>query len=285
MPDTVALKQKRGRAGGWLAPQLGPAVPAARGRRLHGAGLALLLPGEPPEHLRRLHVDPAAGSRRDLRHHHRRDRPVRGLRHGLQHGHLRQVHRPAAGRRPAAARRHRPGRADLPRHRPDPGLRQRDAGGQAEGPAVPGHLRHVRHRLRRRRDHLQEHADHRAGRDGVRRQRVLLLHRAGEAVLVPRAAAEPVAPGAAQHDHADPDHHRDRLRGRRHLRLRAAAHAVRPAHLRHRRQRGRGRPGGHQRAAPPHLGLHDLLVLRRRSPGSCSCCATSRARRTRAAPS
>ncbi len=118
-----------------------------------------------PENLQNILVAclPGAAPRhgRDLRDHHRRDRSLGRVRHGLRHGGLRQVHGPAPGGGPAARGLDPAGVADLPGHRPDTRPGQWNAGGPPEGAALPGYLRAVRNRLRLFRDHLEEHPDRR----------------------------------------------------------------------------------------------------------------------------
>ncbi len=264
MPETVALNQERGRAGGWVARNWALLFLLARARRLHGAGLAVLLPGEPPEHPRRLHAGSCCwGSARPSS-----SSPAGSTCPSASSWASARSSAPSSSsccRRPAFR---------CPRPSPSgaliclaiglvPGFVNGHAGGPAQGAAVPRHLRHLRHRLRRRRDHL-------------RTTRPIVSARGTG--WVGNEYFFYIVPGKLFSFLSRPQNlSRLELRSmitlipiitviafvdRGHLRLRAAAHALRQAHLRDRRERGRRHPGGHQRAAPPHLRLHDLLVLR-----------------------
>ncbi len=69
-----------------LGPQLGVLLPCHHARRVLLHREELLRPQQLPEHRPPRHHGAAAGLRGDLRHHHRRHRPVRGVRDGPLRG-------------------------------------------------------------------------------------------------------------------------------------------------------------------------------------------------------
>ena len=225
---------------------------------------ALLRAREPSEYPGRLHRRPAHGCRRDLRHHYRRNRPLRGVCDGFWRGELRQGHRVPGVSRPAGLGAPIllgaaaalligliPGLVNgtlVARLNVPPFLATFGMYGIAYGfseiiskntpisglPPLAGVIgnEYLLYLL--------------PGKS------LWLFSRPDDLVPLELRRLVPLLPNIVVIS----------LRLRRHLCLRPDAHALWPAHLCPRRQPGRGAAGGHQRPSPSVPRLHAVVVLR-----------------------